>query len=116
MSNSTEVKRAADEAVSPGQTVEMTVKIKLELPLGWVKPNAPEYGVISTFVRDKAYEILDRWNVHDRKWIGEGEASRQVFLDGHVSDVEIDAGEYGYYAINEADDMRLGLSIVVVPR
>ena len=109
---------ASDEGwrLTEPETVEITVKVKLELPAGWITRNRTERGKVSNLVREKAFDILDNWQVQDSQWIGEGPESRQVFLDGHVSDVEIDAGDWGYYAISEKDDDRLGLYITVVPK
>jgi|ERR1035437_4044003 hypothetical protein len=103
--------------MSEEQEVEVTIKVKLSLPAEWPKPE-PDAGTrgfrepLAKYLADRCYEIADRWKPRTSFW--EGDWKRH--LEGEVTDVELDAGNWGYEVWTPESDGRLFIEMVMVPK
>ena len=97
--------------------IEVTIKVKLSLPAEWPTPEplAGSRGFrepLAKYLADRCYEIADKWRPRTSIW--EGDWQRNIV--GEVTDVELDAGNWGYEVWTPESDTRLRIEMVVVPR
>jgi hypothetical protein len=97
-------------------TVDVVVKMKVELPDTWEPVGRRWQHPFRTWVENLTYSLFDRRPPEERVWEDRDGEQWNVLHQAEVVDVEVDAGEWGFDCVDKDSDDRLGVFIVVVER